>query len=406
VSWLLNALCFCSDAVLLSFLADLIVNLRFVRRLKPRPRPSPPAGCPLVSVLVPARNEEHRIAPCLRSLAEQDYPNLEIIVLDDQSEDATARIAESLGFSAAAGARKCLRTGLPLPPGWTGKAWACHQLAEAARGDFLLFTDADTVHGQACVSTAVAHAEDTRADLLTLWPFQITRTWSEILVIPLQFVAAGAVLPHWLLALAQRCRAVARLLGPAQLRSLGAASGQFLLFRRESYFAFGGHRAVAGHLVEDVALAREIARRTESGFRLVSANGTYLVRCRMYNSFPEMWEGFTKNLHPLFEGDELLFMAAIIGQGMLFIWPFVICWWWHSPALLVQLALIYGLRTAAAWFYRSSFWSVLLHPAGYTLGLLIAVNSYRCASGKGVTWKGRLYQTGTKMTASHADINS
>jgi chlorobactene glucosyltransferase len=212
-------------------LANLIVNSRFVRRLKPRPRANVPAVFPLVSVLVPTRNEEHRIGPCLRSLAKQDYPNLEIIVLDDQSEDATAGIAASLGFSAGAGARKCLRAGLPLPPGWTGKAWACQQLAQAARGDFLLFTDADTVHSRACVSTAVAHAEDTRADPLTLWPFQITSTWSEILVVPLIFVAAGAVLPHWLLALAQRSPAVARSLGPAQLRSLGAASGQFLLFR-------------------------------------------------------------------------------------------------------------------------------------------------------------------------------
>jgi len=406
VSWLLNAICLCSDAVLLGLLANFTANLRFVCRLKPRARLANPAGCPLVSVLVPARNEEHRIEPCLRSLTGQDYPNLEIIVLDDQSDDATARIAQSLGFSAEAGARKRLRTGLPLPPGWTGKAWACQQLAEVARGEFLLFTDADTIHGRSCVSTAVAHAEDTRADLLSLWPFQITRTWSEILVIPLQFIAAAAVLPHWLLAFAQRYPAVARLLGPAQLRSLGAASGQFLLFRREGYFAFGGHRAVAGHLVEDVALAREITTRTENGFRLVSANGTHLVRCRMYNSFPEMWEGFTKNLHPLFEGDELLFLIAIASQALLFVWPFVVVCWWRSPALFVQWALIYGLRTAAARLYRSSLWSVLWHPIGYALGLLIAVNSYRCTSGRGVTWKGRRYRTGAGMTASHVDTNS
>jgi hypothetical protein len=190
------------------------------------------------------------------------------------------------------------------------------------------------------------------------------------------------------------------------LRSLGAASGQFLLFRRESYFAFGGHRAVAGNLVEDVALGREVARRTGEGFRLVSANGTYLVQCRMYNSLPEMWEGFTKNLHPLFEGEELLFVAAIAGQALLFVWPFVACWWWRSPVLLVQLALIYSLRAAAAWIYRSSFWSVLVHPVGYTVALLIALNSYRRASGKGVTWKGRLYQPGTKMAAGNAEINS
>lgn len=406
MSWLLNAICLCSDAVLLGLLANLMVNLRFVCRLQPRARLPHPDGSPLVSVLVPARNEEHRIGPCLRSLARQDYPNLEIIVLDDQSEDATARIAESLGFSAETGAWKRLRTGLPLPPGWTGKAWACQQLAEVARGEFLLFTDADTVHDRSCVSTAVAHAEHTCADLLALWPFQITRTWSEILVIPLQFVAAGAVLPHWLLAFAQRYPAVARFLGPAQLRSLGAASGQFLLFRRERYFAFGGHRAVAGHLVEDVALAREITTRTGSGFKLVSANGTRLVRCRMYNSFPEMWEGFTKNLHPLFEGDELLFRFAIAGQALLFVWPFVVVCWWRSPALFVQWALIYGLRTAAACLYRSSLWSVLWHPVGYALGLLIAVNSCRCTSGRGVTWKGRRYQTGTGMAARQADINS
>lgn len=408
MSWLLNAICLCSNAALLSLLANLIVNLRFVRRLKPAPRSRPDrqADLPLVSVLVPARNEEHRIRPCLRSLSEQDYPNLEIIVLDDQSGDATVRIAESLGFSAEAGARKCLRAGLPLPPGWTGKAWACQQLAEAARGDYLLFTDADTVHSRACVSTAVDHAENTRADLLTLWPFQVTATWSEILVIPLLFIAAGAVLPHWLLAWAQQRPSIARLLGPAQLRTLGAASGQFLLFRREAYLAIGGHRAVAGHLVEDVALAREITGRTGRGSRLVSANGTCLVQCRMYSSFSEMWEGFTKNSHPLFDGDERLFMVAIAGQALLFVWPFVICWCWRTPALLVQIALIYALRAAAAWLYRSSFWSVVLHPLGYALGLLIAVNSYRCASGKGVTWKGRLYRTGTKTSATRADLNS
>ena len=138
----------------------------------------------------------------------------------------------------------------------------------------------------------------------------------------------------------------------------------------------------------------------------MSANGTRLVRCRMYNSLPEMWEGFTKNLHPLFEGDQLLFIAAIAGQALLFIWPFAICWWWRSPALLIQLALVFGLRAAAASVYRTSFWGVLLHPIGYALGLLIAVNSCRCALGRGVTWKGRLYQTSTKTRAGHADTGS
>ncbi|MBV9490731.1 MAG: glycosyltransferase [Verrucomicrobia bacterium] len=394
MSWVFEVLSVASDAVLLIFLANLAVNARVVRRLAPHPAPGARSERPLVSVLVPARNEEKRIAPCLQSLIAQDYPNLETIVLDDQSEDGTTDVALAHGFSPQRDTEthRRLLFGAPLPPGWTGKAWACQQLAEAARGQFLLFTDADTIHHPASVSSALAYADETRADLLTLWPFQITRGWSERMVVPLMFVVAGGALPHWLLALCQRYPALAALLGPERLRNLSAASGQFLLFRRESYFALGGHRAVASHLVEDVALGREVAKRTAEGYRLVTGNGVFLVKCRMYHSLPQMWEGFTKNLHPLLEGKDRLFLGSILMQALLFIWPFVVCWRWQSPALFIQFGLILCIRTLVAWRYRSSFWSVLLHPFGYTLALLVAANSYRCAAGKGVTWKGRRYQ--------------
>jgi len=399
VTWLIDVFAWISVVGLLGFWGNLLVNEYIVRR--PTLDPVLPASLPKVSILIPARNEELRLGPCLESLGCQDYPDLEIMVLDDRSEDRTAELAQLHGFAEGEGAGRRLLEGRPLPAGWTGKAWACQQLAEAAHGEYLLFTDADTVHAPGCVRAMVAHALATRADLLTFWPFQITGTWSEKLVIPLIFVAAGGALPHWLLALAQRYARLAELLGPDRLRSLGAANGQCLLFRRPSYFAFGGHRAVANHLVEDVALGREMAKRTAEGVRLVSANGIDLVRCRMYTSFAEVWAGFTKNMHPLFEGNRLAFAASLCTQGLLFIWPFLVVWWRPTLAVLSQLALVYIVRALAAWKYRSSWWGVVFHPVGCTLVWLIALNSYRCASGKGVVWKGRRYQVTAETPAHH-----
>ncbi len=403
---LTDALCIGGAIGLAAVLVNSLLNWRFVPRLRPV-APNPVAGpAPSVSILVPARNEETRIAPCLRSLLAQEYPNFEILVLDDRSEDGTAAVARRFGFATEPEGRHRLLSGRPLPPRWTGKAWACQQLAEAARGEYLLFTDADTEHHPASVRTALAWARHVNADLLTLWPYQLTGSWSELLVIPLIFVVAGGALPHWWLAVLQANPALARLVGPRRLRSLGAANGQFLLFRRERYQDLGGHRVVANHLVEDVALGRAVAERTVSGFILASASGIDLVRCRMYTSFSEMWEGFTKNLHPLFEGNQAAFAASVLVQAWLFVWPFVAALWRRSPAVGAQLALVFAVRAFAAARYRTSFWSVLLHPFGYSLALLIAGNSYRRASGQGVVWKGRLYRAaadgaGPGLTSGH-----
>ena len=145
----------------------------------PRPRRFDRADAPLVSVLVPARNEAHRITPCLRSLLAQNYPNYEIVVLDDHSEDGTASVVLGLGLSRENTSSRRLVEARPLPVGWTGKNWACHQLAAVARGEYLLFTDADTVHAPEALGACVGHAIDTGASLLSAWPRQETGTWSE-----------------------------------------------------------------------------------------------------------------------------------------------------------------------------------------------------------------------------------
>ncbi|MBV9391487.1 MAG: glycosyltransferase [Verrucomicrobia bacterium] len=391
-------------AVLLLILLSLLVNMLFIPAVKegknflPKGRNSIGEGItsevqPLLSVLIPARNESYRIRPCLASLLNQDYKNFELIVLDDSSEDDTAKIVAAY---AQINCRLSLISGQPLPDGWTGKSWACHQLSSRARGDLLLFTDADTIHSPGTLAAAVQRLQLSRADLLTIWPYQVTGTLSEKLVIPLLFVVAGSLLPHWLLALCQRSPRFASRLSRKWLASLGAANGQFLLFTRTSYFRIGGHRAVRDHLVEDVALARLVAEQTAQGMRLINCDGTRLIKCRMYRSFGQMWEGFTKNVRPVFEGNTFGFLVAILLQAIVFVFPFLAVALRPGPATSCEIAILYAIRIAAALRYGTSWLSVILHPIGYALALIIALNSLRQTSGHGVTWKGRLYHLAGK----------
>ena len=377
-------------AVLLFVWLNSLANLFLVRRLRPVRKPV--AGAPFVSILVPARNEARRIVPCLRSLGAQRYPHFEVVLLDDGSEDHTAAMAEELGF-AMTGDRRILR-GQPLAPGWTGKAWACQQLAENATGDYLLFTDADTVHEPAMLATVMRETRRTRASLLSLWPRQITRSFGEKAVIPLLYLAAAGMVPHFILRLAQTFPRFAAILPRSVLRSYGMANGQFLLFRKTDYFALGGHAAVRNHLVEDVALGREIAVRTAEGFRLVNADGSLLVRCRMYESLRDVWSGFTKNCRAAFEASLPSFIGAGLLQVAVFLVPFALLFVpgrqrWFA---LSEVLAIYGLRFLYATRYRSTILGALLHPLGEIIGLLIALNSWRRSAGAGVEWKGRVYK--------------
>ena len=156
-----------------------------------------------VSVILPARNEALNIGACAGSLLAQDYPNCELLVLDDHSEDATAEILRGLGVSESGEQARLLR-GEALPPGWCGKNWACDQLSRSARGKFLFFTDADTTHAPGTVSAAVAYALRTRAGLVSAWPRLVTVTWSEKLIIPMIVLLGMTLYPHWLVLLLQR----------------------------------------------------------------------------------------------------------------------------------------------------------------------------------------------------------
>ena len=218
-----------------------LVNLLHFKRL-PRQSRVVSADAPLVSILVPARNEERGVEACVESLCTQHYPNTEVIVLDDGSTDATPEILRRLQVK-----HENLRviTGTPLPEGWVGKSWACHQLSQEAKGAFLLFTDADTVHGPETVGAAVTLATEEHLDFFSLIPFEEMGTYAEHVVIPMVHVLYFSYLPNALIIRDPRT-------------SLSAANGQFMFFKREAYEAVDGHRSVHDALVEDVFLAKVV----------------------------------------------------------------------------------------------------------------------------------------------------
>ena len=234
-----------------------------------------------VSVIIPARNEEANIARVVRSVASQEGVR-EILVVDDQSSDGTPAILE--GLKRQRPVRRWRRVE-SLPAGWTGKAHALAMGAREAAGDWLLFTDADTEHRPGSLKALLERAERDSADLLSVSPGQRVLTWWEKSVIPLVYA-------H--LARLYRFEDVSNPESAA-----AAANGQYLLIRREAYERAGGHEAVRAEILEDVELARRVKA---AGGRLIFLPGAGWVETRMYASFREMWQGWTKNLYLLYGG--------------------------------------------------------------------------------------------------------
>lgn len=332
---------------------------------------------PKISVLIPARNEEMRLRPCLSTLSDSDYPILEILVLDDHSTDGTTQL---VAHRAKGDPRIRLLAGENLPDGWVGKPWACHQLAREAKGEYLLFVDADTRFSDITIAHAVNLAHQTKADLISLWPYLEAHTWSERLVIPFVHLFILFYLPHWI---------------RAPLRSLGAANGQFVLFRREAYEKIKGHESVRHHMVEDIGIARNLR---QAGAKILNLDGTNpghaiaLVRCRMYTRFSEVWEGFTKNLYPSFDGNIPAFLFFQLIQVVVFLAPFLLLLTpYRGPLVWTEVAIILALRFSLAHRFRQSYLGALLHPLGQSLVLVIAMNSWLQALRGKLPWKGRHY---------------
>jgi len=340
-----------------------------------------------LTVILPARNEERLLPACLASLLAQSEPGFalnhqwELILLDDASTDRTPEIiAEAAQIPGV----------LALPPAplnpaaFTGKNNACWTAAQAARGRYLLFTDADTLHERGDLSRALHEAEKYNAAMLSYSPRQIVTGLAQRALMPLVFSELASVYPP------------KKVSDPNN--SLAAANGQFLMVEAEAYFNVGGHRAVGREVLEDVALARNLkraARSTGKGIRFRYAPDA--LSTRMYSTFPEMLEGWTKNLALLFPSPIALALWRILDLVLFFGIPYIALAWPHLVQWQQAALLVLWVRTLWRFYSRvarSNFpfidcaISILGIPLFVYL-LLRSVLDHRIH--RRVTWKGRTY---------------
>lgn len=334
---------------------------------------------PLVSILIPARNEAAVIGHTIRSLTTQTYLNYELILLDDNSTDETAAIA----LEAGAGSPKLrIISGKPLPAGWLGKNWACHQLAQAAAGDFLIFTDADVTWVPNALSALVAEMTATNADLLTIWPTQKSVTWGERLTVPLMALVVLGYLPL-------------PLVHHTPWPMFAAANGQCMAFRRRAYEKIKGHTTVRSEVLEDVTLSRYLKA---NGLRLRMADGAGLITCRMYQNWADVRSGYAKNILAGYGG-----RVSFLGLATLFHWVvFLLPWlWlalgWLTPAIagwpvwpLVLVGLGAGVRALTAAATGQRLLDALLMPISVLLMTRIAAQAIWWHYHGGPRWKGRV----------------
>jgi chlorobactene glucosyltransferase len=368
--------------VLLSLLVFLGIVLRNLIDLPVMPS-APPHGGPFVSVLVPARNEALNIDRCVRSLLQQDYETFEILVLDDGSTDATPELL--LSIASEAGGRMRIIKGEELPDGWHGKSWACSQLGRQAKGELLLFTDADTKHQPDALRRSVGALQRSRADMLSLTPRQELGSFWEALVVPMVYFILLCFLPI-------------RLVHTSRNPAFSFANGQYILFRKDFYEFINGHTAVKDAIVEDVWLCMAVKK---AGGTVAAYNGTDTVSCRMYRSRMEVWEGFSKNLFAGLGYSTPALFAMIVLTSLLYIVPYL--FFFHSLLTgefsfllfwlpLSQIAVVLFSRFIIAFIFRQPYSFVFLHFFSWIVLLAIACNSFFSIKfGKGTLWKGRNY---------------
>ena len=367
-------------ALLFVVLINLILNLKSIRT--PSINSKPPKNPPLISILVPARNEEDNIAECLESLQKQDYPNFEVIVLDDNSEDRTAEIVNEF---IKRDNRIRLVSGRPLPEDWAGKPFACQQLAKEAKGDWLLFVDADTLHASHMLRSVLALAMEEDTSMLSGFPRQVNRNLPQKIAVPLIYFIIVGWVPLWWVQRRGSKRA-------------SVAIGQFLFFSRDEYWRIGGHEVVRSRILEDIWMGIEVARHHG---RHVAVDLSSVVSCDMYSTATAMWHGLVRCIYSVVVISPAILMGLILIAVFLYIAPFY--WLWNgffmSPTPVIwratvisQVVLILLIRWLIDTRFKAPALSVWFHPLGIFY-LLVAVlyASWRWWIGAGVSWKEREY---------------
>jgi chlorobactene glucosyltransferase len=346
----------------------------------------PPAPAPLVSAIIPARNERRNIERCVRSILDSQYPALEVIVVDDHSTDGTAEVARA---AASGDVRLRVVKAADLPDGWVGKQWACASGALDARGELLLFTDADTRHSPDLLPRAVNAMRARAADLFTIAGHQETHSFWERIIQPQVFAL-----------LSMRYGGTEHVSNARRAADV-IANGQYILVRREPYVALGGHGLVRDLVAEDLAMAQEFFR---AGRRVVMMLALRQFSTHMYASLRELIEGWRKNIYA---GGRNAVPGGAIGRAA---YPFLLI---ATPVagIAPPVALVLGAAglLSAAWllwsavvvvaalvfwvsiyrFMGEPVWYAALYPLGFALlGYISAASVVR---GRRVEWKDRAY---------------
>ncbi|HTH82701.1 MAG TPA: glycosyltransferase family 2 protein [Mucilaginibacter sp.] len=322
----------------------------------------------MVSILIPARNEEENILSLLHSIHQQSYQNYEVIILDDDSTDNTYQLCAN--FAAKHPAFKIIK-GDTLPKGWLGKNYACYQLAQQARGSFFLFIDADEQVGDTLINSAIHRMHTNKLGLLSLFANQQMQTLGERLVVPIMHYILLNLLPLRLIYLVKNY-------------SVAAASGQFMLFDAEKYRNHQWHEQVSNSVVEDVEIMRSVKAEGYNGEALL-ANG--MVTCRMYKNYTDAVNGFSKNFLAAFNYNILWFLIFIV---LLTAGPMIVVMTFDFHLIFFMASLIMLTRFMISLSAgQNALYNIMLHPLQMFSLTLIALLAVQRHLTKTMVWKGR-----------------
>jgi chlorobactene glucosyltransferase len=331
----------------------------------------------LVSVCIPARDEEANIERCVRAVASSDHPIEEIIVLDDGSTDGTAEILAALAIEFPN--LKVLQ-GRPLTEGWVGKVHACQQLADEARGDWLVFVDADTTLHVDGIGRLAGTINTTKSRACSSVPRQQMNSVGEQILIPLLHLTYTS----WLFMPWVWLTSDPRFL---------AANGQLMALEATALREVGGFTSIRHEVVDDMALFR---RLKSSGIRVAFADGHHMATTRMYTSGREVWDGFSKNMYEGIGGHPMALIVVIMMYTTPFVLPYlglILSMFWPAffwPSMVGVCANM-ALRLLLALRHEQPWHGVLLHPLGVIMMMALAINSWRWSFRGNITWRGRTY---------------
>jgi glycosyltransferase involved in cell wall biosynthesis len=386
--WILGWVYLLAGPAAWGLFAFLLIKGRKRMRILARPAPELPRPAPAVSVLIPAKDEARQIEPCVESVLRQDYPNFNVIVVDDRSTDGTSQILDSI-------ARRDPRVHVvhiidgELPAGWGGKSFALHRGLESADGDWLVFVDADVQLEPDVMSATIAWAHKREFDLISILPRFVSGSFWEGWLQPLAGAATSAMF-------------VIALTNAPQFKT-AFANGQYLCVRRDAYEAVGGHEAIRGTLSEDVAIAR---RLKAAGFRPRLGWGDSWAAVRMYAGFRSIFRGWSRNFFVGSLGRPWRILALVAFIFVCCFSVFAALGWglyrknhpidaWGGNGWLTAAAAHYLIMTGTvALMYRwaaERVWYALLFPAGCAVLLAICAKAlWICMTGR-VEWRGTRY---------------